>query len=97
MLVLVRGAAANDPAAADLWEQMLDQRHRGMSEFAHHLFEGGHIRGGMTEKQAADLLWSLNSPELWELLVQRRKWSTDNYRRWMAKTAIDSLLADTAS
>jgi AcrR family transcriptional regulator len=90
--LLVRGAAAGDPALATLWEQMLTERRSGMSEFASHLFEGGHLRAGINQDEAADILWALNSPELWELFVLRSGWSPDRYRQWMAKVAIDSLL-----
>jgi AcrR family transcriptional regulator len=96
VLLLVRGAAANDPAAGTVWDQMLAERRRGMSEFAHHLLEGGHLRADINEEEAGDILWALNSPELWELFVVRSRWAPDRYGQWMAKAACDSLLGTPA-
>jgi AcrR family transcriptional regulator len=92
LFLLARGAAANDPAAADVWLQGLDGRRSGMAEFAHHLAEGDHLRADIDEEEAADVLWALNSPELWELLVLRRGWSPDRFGNWIADVAIESLL-----
>ena len=92
VLLVVRGAAANDPAAAAVWDQMLAERRRGMSEFARHLFEGGHLRPDINQEEASDVLWALNSPELWEMFVLRSGWAPDRYGQWMAKVVRDSLL-----
>jgi AcrR family transcriptional regulator len=91
VLLVVRGAAANDPGVAAVWDQMLAERRRGMSEFARHLFEGGHLRADINQEEAGDILWALNSPELWEILVLRSGWAPDRYGQWMAKVARDSL------
>ena len=32
----------------------------------------------------ADVLWSMNSPELYPLLVGQRGWDPDRYQRWLA-------------
>jgi hypothetical protein len=71
---------------------MLAERRRGMSEFAHHLFEGGHLRADITEGEAGDVLWALSAPEMWELLVLKSTWAPDRYGHWMAKVAEGSLL-----
>jgi AcrR family transcriptional regulator len=96
VLLVVRGAAANDATAAAVWDQMLAERHQGMSEFAHHLFDGGHLRADVSEEEAGDVLWALNSPELWEMFVLRSGWDPDRYGRWMAKVATDTLLRPAA-
>ena len=92
VLLLVRGAALNDPGVATRWEQLLAERRQGMSEFAHHLCEGGHLRADIDVDKGADVRWALNSPELWELFVLRSGWTPDAYGQWMAMVAADSLL-----
>jgi len=41
--LLARHAAANDPAAAEVWAQMRQERLVGMTHFASHLGEGDYL------------------------------------------------------
>jgi hypothetical protein len=56
------------------------------------LFEAGHLRAGITPDEAADILWTYSSPELYELLVIRRAWSAERYGRFVAQALIAALL-----
>ena len=38
------------------------------------------------------MLWTLNSPELFQLLVRRSGWSLDRYESWLAETLQAQLL-----
>ena len=58
------------------------------------LFEAGHFPGGITPAEAADILWTYSSPELYELLVIRRRWSAGRYGRFVAQAPIAVLLPD---
>ena len=51
--LLVRAAASSDPAAAEVWEQMTTERLTGMTAFARHLHEGGHLRPGVSVDEPA--------------------------------------------
>jgi hypothetical protein len=42
--------------------------------------------------EARDLLWTYNSPELYELLVLRRGWTPQRYGRWLADALTAALL-----
>jgi len=42
--------------------------------------------------KAADVLWTLNHPNLWQLLVLQRGWTPAEYERWFADTACAQLL-----
>ena len=95
--LLVRSAAASDPGAAGVWEQMQAERLTGMTVFARHLHEGGHLREGVSVEEARDVLWTYNSAEVYELLVIGRGWSPERYGRWVAEALIAALLADGVS
>jgi hypothetical protein len=41
---------------------------------------------------AADVMWTYSSPELYELLVLRRKWTPARYGRFVADAMIAELL-----
>jgi AcrR family transcriptional regulator len=90
--LLVRDAAAADPAAAEIWDQMQDERLTGMTYFARHLREGGYLRSGVSVNEARDVLWAHNSVELWDLLVHQRGWSAKRYGRWIGDQLVAALL-----
>jgi AcrR family transcriptional regulator len=90
--LVLRDAAATDPEVARLWESMLEERLLGMSAFARHLFEGGHLRDEITFETARDVLWTYNSVEMYDLLVLKRGWEPDVFGRWIAEAMIAALL-----
>ena len=90
--LLVRAAAASDAAAAGVWDQMLAERLTGMTLFANHLHEEGHLRADVSVEEARDVLWTYNSTELYELLVIHRGWTPDRYGQWVADALVAALL-----
>jgi len=92
VLLLVREAAASDPALARLQEEMDASRLTRMMHNARTLLKGGHLREGITLEAATDVLWTYSSPELYELLVIRRGWSVERYGRFVADAMVAALL-----
>jgi hypothetical protein len=64
----------------------------GMTMLARALNDEGHLRPGVSMEKARDLLWSHNSPELYDLLVLQRGWTPERYGRWLAGTLTAALL-----
>jgi AcrR family transcriptional regulator len=93
ILLLVRAAAAADPEVGALRAEMDADRLKRMTVNARHLHERGYLRPGVTLKQAADVLWTYSSPELYELLVLGRGWSKERYGRFVADAMIAALLS----
>src|SRR4029453_6737028 len=90
--LLARAAAATDSEAAEVWEQLRDERLASMAMFASALGAEGHLRPGVAVQEARDLLWACNSPEAFDLLVLQRGWTPQRYGRWLADTLIAALL-----
>jgi AcrR family transcriptional regulator len=90
--LLIRSAAASDAEVSAVWDQMVQERLTGMREFARHLYQGGHLRPGVSLEEARDVLWTYNSVELFDLLVLQRGWDPDKYGRWIAEAMIAALL-----
>ncbi len=90
--MLVRDAAASDPSVAEVFATTNTERHLGMSEFARHLGDGGWLRHDVTVDEAADVLWSVSSPTMFELLALQRGWQTERMRAWIADTLDHALL-----
>jgi len=90
--LVVRDAASSDPGAADVWNRLQDERLTGMTYFAQHLGAEGHLRRGVTETEARDVLWTFNSVELWDLLVHQRGWTGSRFGRWIGNQLVAALL-----
>jgi AcrR family transcriptional regulator len=85
-------AAGTDADAAALLDALARQRHQGQRLIARSLARAGALRPGLHERDAADIIHALLSPELYRLLVIDRGWKTERYQPWLAKTLIDQLL-----
>ncbi len=85
-------AAESDPDAASLLAERT--RHRGVSQdrIARSLAEVGALKPGTSEREAADIIHALMSPEVYRLLVTDRGWTSQRYEQWLAQTLIDQLL-----
>jgi AcrR family transcriptional regulator len=89
--VLVSAAGA-DPAAADLLERIDQQRASGQREIARALHRRHSLRAGLSERDAADLIHALMSPDLYRLLVLDRRWSPGKYQQWLTATLVHQLI-----
>lgn len=92
VLLLVRQAAASDPELAGLQQELDAARRTRMAHNARTLLKRGHLRHGMTLAAATDLLSIYSSPEFYELLVLRRRWSIKRYGAFIADAMIAALL-----
>lgn len=92
ILLVVRDAAVSDPAAAEVWAKLQAERLIGMTAFATHLRDAGHLRAGITMPHARDVLWTHNSVELWDLLVRQRGWTNQRFGTWVGEQLIAALL-----
>lgn len=95
ILLLARDAAASDPELAALLDEVSAARLQRMTVNARGLSEAGHLRPGITPAEAADILWTYSSPELYELLALRRGWSPEQYGRFVAEAMTAALLPPT--
>jgi AcrR family transcriptional regulator len=89
--ILVSAAGA-DPDAAALLDQLTRQRQEGQRRIARSLARGGALRPGLRERDAADIIHALLSPELYRLLVVDRGWTAQRYQRWLAGILVDQLV-----
>jgi AcrR family transcriptional regulator len=89
-------AAGSDPDAAALLDQLTDQRQAGQRLIARSLARAGSLRSELRERDAADLIHALMSPELYQLLVVDRHWNSERYEQWLTGILEDQLLPGTA-
>jgi AcrR family transcriptional regulator len=89
-------AAASDADAATLLEELTRERQKGQGRIARSLARAGALRPELRERDAADLIHALMSPELYRLLVLDRGWQPERYASWLTETLIGQLLPTTA-
>jgi AcrR family transcriptional regulator len=92
LLLVIRDAAASDPGAADTWRQLQAERLTGMTAFAQQLDGGHHLRDDVSADEARDVLWTHNSAEVWDLLVNQRGWTPERYGQWIGTQLVAALL-----
>ena len=85
-------AAGSDPDAAALLAELTRQRRQGQGQIASLLARAGTLRPGLREREAADIIHALMSPEVYRLLVGDRGWPPERYEQWLSGTLIDQLL-----
>ena len=90
---ILTSAAGSDPAAAQLLADYQHQRDQGQGLFARSLARAGALRPELRERDAADLIHALMSPELYRLLVIDRGWSPARYEEWLRHTLSEQLSA----
>lgn len=90
-------AADTDPDAAALLAELTRQRQQGQRGIARALARSGSLRPGLKEREAADVVHAVLSPELYRLLVVDRGWRPERYERWLTGLLADQLLGATRS
>ena len=85
-------AARSDQDAAALLAEIARQRHEGQQGIARSLARSGALRPGLSERDAADVIHALASPEVHGLLVTDRGWSGERYETWLRSILADQLL-----
>jgi len=89
---VLREAASADPDRADVWRQLEAQRLTGMRRLAQRLQDLGALRSGLSVEKARDILWTVNSHAVYDLLVVQRGWPPERYRDWIVATNVHALL-----
>ena len=93
ILVLAAGAAAGDEDLVAHLATTDAERLTGTEMAARRIAELGALRDGLDVERARDSLWTLNSVGVWELLTQRRGWSSEQYERWVGEAMCAAVLA----
>jgi hypothetical protein len=88
----MRSAAATDAEMAALVSESDEANLERMRHHARFLAKRGDLRRGVTVEEAADLLWTCTSVELYELLVLKRGWSLPRDGAFLADFMIATLL-----
>jgi AcrR family transcriptional regulator len=90
---VLRSAASVDLEAAELLAVTNKQRLTGQSRVAKVLAQRHALAEGVSESDAADVIYTLTSLDLHQILIGDRGWSADRYEQWLANALCALLLA----
>jgi AcrR family transcriptional regulator len=89
---VIRSAAPIDPDIEALWARIGTEYHANQRAIVDSLNEKGALRPNLDVQRAADILWTLNHPNVWQLLVSDRGWTPDQYEQICGDLACYQLL-----
>lgn len=80
---VLKAAAPMEPELEKLWREISRRRAANMRLLVENLATTGRLREGLSLDVAADIVWSMNSPEFYLLLVKQRGWSLEAFQSWL--------------
>jgi AcrR family transcriptional regulator len=90
----IHGAAALDPDIDALWNRIQTEFHANQREIVKSLDDKRALRPNLDINRAADILWTLNHPDVWLLLVGERGWTPEQFESWFADITCQQLIGD---
>jgi AcrR family transcriptional regulator len=92
LLEVIRNAASVDAEMAALWNRIQTKLHDVQRSIVEQLHEQDALAGGLDIGAATDILWTLNHPAQWQLLVRERGWTAEQYEQWLGDIFCSQLL-----
>lgn len=92
LLGVIRHAAPVDADIAALWARIESEFYDNQRLVVESLAEKKALREGLDVTGGADILWTLNHPDVWLLLVGERGWTPERFEQWLGDTVCAQLL-----
>jgi AcrR family transcriptional regulator len=96
LLAVIASAAPLDDDTAALWRAIQDEFYANQESIVASLHARGALAAGLDVSRATDILWTLNHPDVWHLLVGERGWTPERYEEWFGDTVCAQLLTEGA-
>jgi AcrR family transcriptional regulator len=92
LLRALRDGMTNDADLKAVWDEMEAWRLDGQGRFVAMLAGKGALRDGLSVERARDVVWTLCSLAVHDLLVVERGWVSERYQEWLARALTFELL-----
>jgi AcrR family transcriptional regulator len=93
LLQILRDAAAVDAEIDALWRRIQAEFHDNQRSIVEVIHANGALEPSLDVARATDILWTINHPIVYALLVRDRGWTPEQYEEWLATTSCRELLA----
>jgi AcrR family transcriptional regulator len=81
----IREGARGDAEVNALWVEVNEERRRGAATIVADVKSRTRLRAGLDEDDAADIVWVLNDPGSFHMLVHGRGWTEQKFEKWLAR------------
>lgn len=92
LMEVIRNAASVDQQIAELWDDIESKLLQVQRAVVGQLNEHDALRPDLDVPTATDILWTLNHPSVWHLVVQGRGWTGEQYEQWVGDAFCAELL-----
>jgi AcrR family transcriptional regulator len=88
---IIRHAAPADPEIGAMWDEFMGDFYENQRLVVERFHADGVLKDDVD--RATDVLWTINHPAVYHLLVAERGWSSADYQSWLEETLVQQLLA----
>jgi AcrR family transcriptional regulator len=92
LMEVIRSGARSDADVDALWSNIQAEFLDNQRSIIESLQRKKALARGLKVDRAADILWTLNHPDLYQLLVRERGWTPEQYEKWLADATASQLL-----
>ena len=92
LMEVIRDAASAEPEIGALWARIQTEFRANQRTVVEVLAKKKALRRGLDVEAATDILWALNHPTVYQLLVGERAWTPERYERWLTELMRTELL-----
>ena len=96
LLDVIRSGALVEPEIEQLWNRIESDYHDNQRVIAESLHQKKALQRDLDVDRATDILWTINHPNVWQLLTGRG-WTPEDYEQWTADLACAQLLDQAAA
>ncbi|MDB4883702.1 MAG: regulatory protein TetR [Gemmatimonadetes bacterium] len=88
----IREGAHADAEVGALWVDVNAERRRGAATIVADVKARAPLRADLDDDEAADVVWVLNDPVHFHMLVTGRRWSEEKFEKWLTRALEAELL-----
>lgn len=92
LMDILRGASVVAPEFKELEQEREKRRYERQGEYIKKIMQEKFLAKGLTLQKARDILWAMTGRDIYRMLVIERKWTSDEYEKWLAQLLVKSLL-----
>jgi AcrR family transcriptional regulator len=94
LLRALRDARGSDPELGRLWNELEARRLDGQGRFVRMLADQRALKADLAVDTGIDLIWTLCSLAVYDMLVLGRGWDDDRYEAWLTQALVSDLIGE---